>query len=214
MNKSILVLAAVAAAAVSFFSAPSAEARGLRFGIGFAPAFGAQFNRADPTILQRASEANQRIIARERGMYYGSRTVVVSRPNIAAQRAAEAREARRQAAAAAARAKAEKLAAAAEAKRLARIKTVEKTTIAKSQVPAAAAAVVAAPVAATVLSQPAPVETKVVATPVSVNAATPIEPAPVATVPASAAPAKAASSAECLRFIPGAGVTVKVSCTE
>jgi hypothetical protein len=47
-------------------------------------------------------------------------------------------------------------------------------------------------------------------------AVAPVAPATVKSVvpAATTAPAKEASAGECLRFVPGAGVTIKVSCSE
>lgn len=247
MKKSILVLAAVVAA-VSFAKAPVAEAGGLRIGFGFGVPFGARIGRADPSILRRAQEANDRVQAREREVLSGRRVVVSPKPSIRHEQAAQAREAKRQEAA-----------AAAEAKRQARLAAAAKVEAAKDKkknVQIAAKPPVVAPVtpSAAPLSgdrqidaaqqeqkakaddvlkalskpgtTPAPSTTAVApavrqsgsdASPFDTGAAVaPVAPATVKVVapPARVAPAKEASSGECLRFIPGAGVTVKVSCSE
>lgn len=260
MKKSILVLAAIVATA-TLVKAPAAEARGLRIGIGFGSPFGARFGRADPTILERAAEANQRVNAREREVLYGRRTVIISRPVVRHEQAREAK--RQEAAAAAAKARTERIVAAAEAQRQAKLsaaarahaaeikKTITVTKSATAPVVIAAPAV-AAPAAAltgdklldaaqqkqnakaeeVLKSIAKPGEAPVVpdaAQPVRQSGSdvapfdtgSPVAPVAPATVrvvaPAAVPPAatvKNSPAAECLRFIPGAGVTVKVSCSE
>ena len=64
MKKSIL-LAAIAITASAVAQVETAEARGLRIGFGFGVPFAAR-PIADPTILQRAEQMQQRRAARER----------------------------------------------------------------------------------------------------------------------------------------------------
>lgn len=263
MKKSILALAAVVALA-NVANAPVAEARGFRIGFGFGVPFGHRPMMADPTILQRAQEANERVKARERQVMMGGRyqsNGVTAR--MRHEQVSAAREAHRQAAMAAAKARAEKLAAAAEARRQAQAaaiaakaeaaaKAKKNVQIAKpavvptmAAVPAAVAPVsltgdkrldvaqdeqkakadellksIAKPTAAPTAQLPrqagsdvSPFDTGAPVAPVApavVTLAPPVEIKPVAPV----APAKPAPAAECLRFIPGAGITVKVSCSE
>lgn len=247
MKKSILIIAA-AVAAVTMIKAPAAEARGLRIGFGFGVPF-ARPGMADPSILRRAEEAQQRVNARERQVLSGRRSGAHNAEALAAKRAA---------AAAATRERAEKRAQAAEAKRQARLaaaaakaegKSKARTTVATKKVgkaaalPNVAAAVpaMAAPVsdgdkaleaaqteqkqkAEKVLrslakpAAPAPVQRQAGsdASPLDTGApVAPVAPKSVKVVAPSAAPAAApAPAGECLRFIPGAGITVKVSCSE
>jgi hypothetical protein len=247
MKKSMLVLAAVAAA-VTFAKAPVAEAGGLRIGFGFGVPFGARVGKADPSILRRAQDANERVQSREREVLSGRK------PGVRHEQAAQAREAKRREAV-----------AAAEAKRQARIAAAAKAETGnakKSKVqvaarpPVAAPAVIASPVsgAAAPLSgdrqidaaqqaqkakaddllkalakpsttpatstagvKPVARQSGSDASPFDTGAAVaPIAPATVKVVaPAtSTTAAKEVTTGECLRFIPGAGVTVKVSCTE
>lgn len=258
MKKSILVLAAVAAVA-TLAQAPAAEARGLRIGFGFGVPFGGRVGMADPSILRRAQDANERVQAREREVIHGRRAVAVARPSIRHEQAAQAREAKRQEAAAAAEAKRQARVAAAAAAKVETANSKKKNVqVAKPAVaPASAPIVVAAPAAVVptaaisgdrqldaaqqrqnakadevlkTLAKPtaAPAATVPSAAPVvrqsgsdaspfdTGAAVAPVAPATVkSVVPAAAtAPAKEASAGECLRFVPGAGVTIKVSCSE
>jgi colicin import membrane protein len=262
MQKSILVIAAVVAAA-TLVKAPAAEARGLRIGFGFGLPF-ARPARADDSILRRAEEAQRRVNARERQVLSGGRShysshsaaaIHASRQAAAkarAEKAAQAAEAARQARLAAAAAKAE---AAAQAKARKAIQTAKPATLPNvAAAPAAAAPIVlpagdkaleaaqleqkqkaeqvlkslAKPAVAPVApaaetrrqagSEVSPLDTGVPAAPVAPATVKVVAPAAApAIVPASApaaAPIPAAPAAECLRFIPGAGVTVKVPCSE
>lgn len=247
MKKSILVLAAVAAVA-TLAQAPAADAGGLRIGFGFGVPLGGRVGMADPSILRRAAEANERVQAREREAMYGRRTVVVVKPNPRHLQAAQAREAKRQEAAAAAEAQRQARIAADAKVEAANAK--KKVLAAKPSVaPASAPIVVAAPAMVLsgdrqldaaqqqqkakaddllkALAKPAETPAAPAAAPVrqagsdaspfdTGAAVAPVAPATIKTVvpAATPVPAKEASAGECLRFIPGAGVTIKVSCSE
>ena len=254
MKKSILALAAIAAAGL-MGQAPEAEAqsRGLRIGVGFGSVYSARPSWADPTILQKAEAAQERVRERERRVMAGGRQQASSNSNPG--RTSVGRDARRQAAAAAAKAKAEKLAAAAEARRQAQAAAAAARVQSNTQTakPSVAPGVAATPIAATPsitgdrqldaaqAQQKAKADEVLKAMHRPVGAAAPaVQPArqspseaaqmettsssttssaavrvvaPTTSSTATAAPAKPIA-AECLRFIPGAGVTVKVSCSE
>ncbi len=253
MKKSILVLAAIAAA-VSFAKAPAAEAGGLRIGFGFGVPFGARIGKADPSILRRAQEANERVQAREREVLSGRRVVVSPKPSIRHSQAAQAREAKRQEAAAAAEAKRQARIAAAAAAAKSETANVKKKSVQVAAKPPVAVPVTAPanpgvtlsgdrqidaaqqaqkakaddilktlnkpgtpPASSTAAAAPAVRQSGSDASPFDTGAAVaPVAPSTVKVVaPAPrVGPAKEATAGECLRFIPGAGVTVKVSCSE
>jgi hypothetical protein len=235
MKKSILIIAA-AIAAVTVAKAPAAEARGLRIGVGF----GVPFTRpevADTSILRRAEEAQRRVDARERQVSSGRRSGAQSAEARAAKREAVAAAARvraeKRAQSAEAKRQARQASAAARAEGKGRTAVAVKRVGNAAAMPGVAAA--AAPVTAAPANggeralEAAQAREKQKAEKVLQSLAKPAAPAqrqagsdaqpketaaPVAAKPVKAGGTNAAPAGECLRFIPGAGVTVKVSCTE
>ena len=218
MRKSILALTAVLAAATVAQSNP-ADARGMGggFGIAFSPVFG-RHTGPDPSILARAERMRHYQAARDRAAYS------YERRREAAIAIAAARARAHQAAALAAAIKAEKKAAAALALRQSRIVVKQAAPVqignAAIAVPAVAAAGILAPatedrqIEAAQQQQQAKAENllKVLST---------RAPAKVVAAPVSAPAAKAevevarpATSGECKRFIPAAGITITVPCSE
>lgn len=232
MKKSILVLAAIAAVA-TFAQAPAAEAGGFRIGFGFGVPFGARLGLADPSILQRATEANERVKARERAALYGGSSVTAGRPSNRREQAEQARLAKRPVGIAAAgkaetadtkknvqvarQAGAPVVAAglvaapavvagdrqpdAAQQQQTPRTQPVVKTSATPRATPAAPAALPVRQAG----SDASPLDTAAAVAPTMVKQVAPA---------ATAVPAKEASAGECLRYIAGAGVTIKVSCSE
>lgn len=228
MSKSIILAAAIAAVALT--QAPSVEARGLRVGIGFGS--GGPSPLADPTILHGADRIKER---------QAQRRQAAAAARERQHQATAARESQRQAAQAAEAKRREAAAEAAEARRReAAAKAKRPVETARPNV--AALPTPAAPLAGgdrtlesaqdeqrakaeqllKSLGRPAPTPTAapapaVAPPPAAVGPVSPAEPAPVQVVPVvvpSTAPAKAPASGECRRFIPGAGITVKVPCSE
>jgi hypothetical protein len=232
VRKSIILAAAIAVAALT--QSAVADARGLRIGVGFGAGSGSggPSPLADPTILQNAQRIKERQAQRRQDAAAAAAAARERR-----SQAAAAREARRQAERAAqskrreAAAKAsppavaprpnvvavpatpapaamtgsDKAMEAAQEEQRAKaeqiLKALERAR--PTAVPATAAAPVVQPPRQAEVVAPAP--------------AGPAEPARVQVVPVPAStsvPAKAPQGGECRRFIPGAGVTVKVSCSE
>lgn len=233
MKKSILVLAAIAAVA-TFAHAPAAEAGGFRIGFGFGVPFGARLGLADPSILQRATEANERVKARERAALYGGSSAAAAKSSMRREQAEQARLAKRSVGIAAA-GKAET----ADTKKNVQVARPSGAAVVAPVVIAAPVAVISgdrqpdaaqqqkkakAEDASKGLSKPALKTAAPIATPVrqAGSDATPFDtgaavaPTMVKQVSpaATAVPAKEASAGECLRYIAGAGVTIKVSCSE
>lgn len=216
MNKAILVLAA-ALATGTLAQPQAAEASGLRIGFGFGIPFATRPQIADPSILENAERAKQRRIARERGSASPEQRPSSTANAAAAKREkqAAAREAQRQAAAAA-KVQAAKPIQTAKPVTAPVLPQADKATVAAqaqqrkkaddlltSLKPTAAitprqAGGETAPAEVAVPGPVAP-PVKVVEPPVKVAA--PVVSAPIVT-------------GECRRFIPGAGVTVSVSCSE
>ncbi len=237
MKKSILVLAAIASVA-TFAQAPAAEAGGFRIGFGFGVPFGGRLGLADPSILQRATEANERVKARERAALLGRSSVIVGRPGIRREQAEQARLAKRPAGIAAA-GKAET----ADTKKNVQVARPSGAPVVAAGLVAAPAVVVPAAVGGDRQPEAAQQQQTPRVQPVVKTSATPratpaaptalpvrqagsdaspldtgaaVAPTTVKPVPpaATAGPAKEASAGECLRYIAGAGVTIKVSCSE
>lgn len=233
MRKTILALAAVLAAG-SFAQIDAAEARGLRIGLGFGVPLGPNsFGRADPTILERAHRQNEINKRREAQILAGERR------RAATSTISAAAERRRAAAAHAAKVKAERAEKVAAAKAAA--KAAKETKAAKrieaEPTPSQVARVpAAAPVASgsdndelrkaqdqqrakaeqllKSLDRPAG-KTAPVTTAAPAPAIVPVD-KPVTKVSAPATPTKApaAATGDCKRFVPGAGVTISVPCSE
>lgn len=237
MKKSILVLAAVAAVA-TFAQAPAAEAGGFRIGFGFGVPFGARLGLADPSILRRATEANERVKARERAALYGGSSAAAAKSNMRREQAEQARLAKRPVGIAAA-GKAET----ADTKKNVQVARPSGAPVVAAGLVAASAVVVPAAVAGDRQTDAAQHQQTLRVQPVVKTSATPrATPAAPAALPvrqagsdaspldtgaavapkmvkqvspaATAVPAKEASAGECLRYIAGAGVTIKVSCSE
>lgn len=209
MKTSILVMAAVAAVA-TFAQAPAAEAGGFRIGFGFGVPFGARLGLADPSILQRATEANERVKVRERAALYGGSSAAAAKSSMRREQAEQARLAKRPVGIAAA-GKAETAPVA--------VISGDRQPDAAQQQKKAKAEDASKGLAKTALKTAAPIVTPVRqagsdATPFDTGAA--VAPTMVKQVSpaATAVPAKEASAGECLRYIAGAGVTIKVSCSE
>ncbi len=242
MHKSILALAAIVAAG-TLVQAPAAQASGLRIGLGFGVPMLVRPAIADSSILRRAEEAQRRVDARERQVLSGGRTTSGSKNSAAvevkrqaAAAAAKARaeklaaeaEAKRQAradAAAAAKAKngvqmakpasLPSVAAAPSAAAPMLVPTGDKVLDAAQEQQKAKAEQLLKSLAKPAAQQPSqggsdvsPLDTGAPAAPTTVKVVAPAQTAPAA--PAKVAP----TGGECRRFIPGAGITVKVSCTE
>lgn len=239
MRKSILVLAAIVAAG-TVVQSQTADARGLRVGFGYGMGSGGLSPLADSSILERARRQQEKNAGG--GRSYQSAPVqhsnrAAERRRAAALAVAAAAERRN----AAAQARADKIAAERQAARAAEAAAARrKVDVVKAPVTAPVTSL--APAVATgdkaleaaqqeqrakaeellrkLNGQPAKTAEPSVA-PVVVPTAAPevapqvkSTPARIVVAPAAKPVAAPASTGECRRFIPGAGVTVSVSCSE
>ncbi len=190
MRKSILALTVVLMAG-SFSQASTANAQGGRsgFGVAFSPVFG-RHSGADSSILNRAEHIRQQQQARARADY--------------------AHERRREAAAVVAAARAARAARAAKAAKAA---GVQQAAAERKRDAAALTAQKQAQRQARVTVKPVK-PAQVVKAPVAVPTATAASLAAPALEAGSIQAARPAAGGECKRFIPAAGVTITVPCTE
>ena len=193
MRKSILALTVVLMAG-SFSQASTANAQGGRsgFGVAFSPVFG-RHSGADSSILNRAEHIRQQQQARARADY--------------------AHERRREAAAVVAAARAARAARAAKAAKAAKAAGVQQAAAERKRDAAALTAQKQAQRQARVTVKPVK-PAQVVKAPVAVPTATAASLAAPALEAGSIQAARPAAGGECKRFIPAAGVTITVPCTE
>lgn len=221
MRKSIIVLAA-ALLAGTVANASTADARGLRIGLGFGVPFSPAFGRVagpDPSILERAERRRVQNLRANDGAAHERRQAAKAR----AEKLAVAKEAQREAGAAKKQSQLAKAAIVvpAVAPVAAAAIPAEERSLEVAQEQQRAKAELLLKSLSTSSPQAGPSTAAVTSAPPRVAVAPIVErepvPAPVVTpiaAPSASAPAKATMSGDCKRFIPGAGVTISVPCSE